>query len=89
MWQIASPPLAHVAAAPALQGYSSIAEFNLAQLATLAETANSTANSPTPSPFNLADLLTNDTAYKNLASLAKLGLNAAGKLRGLIDFKGC
>ncbi|KYB27789.1 mei-P26 [Tribolium castaneum] len=48
----------------------------LPQLATLAETSNSAATSPTP-PFNLADLLTSDTAYKNLASLAKLGLNAA------------
>ncbi|XP_064215138.1 B-box type zinc finger protein ncl-1 isoform X2 [Tribolium castaneum] len=47
----------------------------LPQLATLAETSNSAATSPTP-PFNLADLLTSDTAYKNLASLAKLGLNA-------------
>ncbi|XP_066145612.1 brain tumor protein [Euwallacea fornicatus] len=75
--QIASPPLAHVAAPAALQGYSSIAEFNIAQLATLAETANSTATSPTPPAFSLADLLINDTAYKNLASLAKLGLNAS------------
>ncbi|XP_044254790.1 B-box type zinc finger protein ncl-1-like isoform X2 [Tribolium madens] len=47
----------------------------LPQLATLAETSNSAATSPTP-PFNLADILTSDTAYKNLASLAKLGLNA-------------
>ncbi|XP_063923563.1 brain tumor protein isoform X2 [Zophobas morio] len=46
----------------------------LPQLATLAESTNSAATSPTP-PFNLADFLTSDTAYKNLASLAKLGLN--------------
>ncbi|XP_076252618.1 E3 ubiquitin-protein ligase meiotic P26 isoform X2 [Rhynchophorus ferrugineus] len=72
--QMGSPPLPHVSSTPNLQGYSSIAEFNLAQLATLAETSNSAATSPTP-PFNLADLLTNDTAFKNLASLAKLGLN--------------
>lgn len=77
--QISSPPLAHVAAAPALQGFSSIAEFNIAQLATLAETSNSAATSPSPQ-FNLADLLTNDTAYKNLASLAKLGLNTTDSI---------
>ncbi|XP_060531639.1 brain tumor protein-like [Cylas formicarius] len=63
-------------AAPTLQGFSSIAEFNLAQLATLAENSNSAGTSPTP-PFNFVDILTNDTAYKNLASLAKIGLNAA------------
>ncbi|XP_030759942.1 LOW QUALITY PROTEIN: brain tumor protein-like [Sitophilus oryzae] len=74
--QISSPPLPHVSSTPNLQGFSSIAEFNLAQLATLAETTNSAATSPTPQ-FNLADLLTNDTAYKNLASLAKLGLNGS------------
>ncbi|CAG9819798.1 unnamed protein product [Phaedon cochleariae] len=71
-----TPPLPHVNAA-AMQGFSSIAEYNLAQLATLAETSHSAATSPTPAGFNLADLLTNDTAYKNLASLAKLGLTAA------------
>uniref|UniRef100_A0AAR5P9F8 B box-type domain-containing protein n=1 Tax=Dendroctonus ponderosae TaxID=77166 RepID=A0AAR5P9F8_DENPD len=73
--QLASPPLPQVSTTPAPQGYSSFAEFNIAQLATLAETANSAATSPTPPTFNIADLLTNDTAYKNLASLAKLGLN--------------
>lgn len=76
-----SPPLPQVntaTAAPGMSGFSSIAEYNLAQLATLAETTNSAATSPTP-PFNLADILTSDTAYKNLASLAKLGLNA-GKI---------
>ncbi|XP_063923565.1 B-box type zinc finger protein ncl-1 isoform X3 [Zophobas morio] len=74
-----SPPLPQVntaAAASAMPGFSSIAEYNLAQLATLAESTNSAATSPTP-PFNLADFLTSDTAYKNLASLAKLGLNTA------------
>ncbi|XP_057651970.1 B-box type zinc finger protein ncl-1 isoform X1 [Diorhabda carinulata] len=70
-----SPPIPHVNS-NALQGFSSIAEYNLQQLATLAETNNSAATSPTAT-FNIADLLTNDTAYKNLASLAKLGLNAA------------
>ncbi|CAG9765507.1 unnamed protein product [Ceutorhynchus assimilis] len=70
-----SSPLPHVTATPALQGFSSIAEFNLAQLATLAETTNGVATAQSPPAFNLADLLINDTAYKNLASLAKLGLN--------------
>lgn len=72
-----SPPLSSVntTAVATMPGFSSIAEYNLAQLATLAENTNSPAASPT-SPFNLADLLTTDTAYKNLASLAKLGLNA-------------
>lgn len=75
-----SPPLQHVNST-ALQGFSSIAEYNIAQLATLAETTSSAATSPTPATgaFNLADLLNNDTAYKNLASLAKLGLTANGK----------
>ncbi|KAJ8972529.1 hypothetical protein NQ317_013844, partial [Molorchus minor] len=68
-----SPPIPHVNST-ALQGFS---KYNLAQLATLAETANSTATSPATTPFNLADLLTNDTAYKNLASLAKLGLTGS------------
>ncbi|XP_023011486.2 E3 ubiquitin-protein ligase meiotic P26 isoform X1 [Leptinotarsa decemlineata] len=71
-----SPPLPNVNST-ALQGFSSIAEYNLAQLATLAETTNSAATSPSPGPFNLVDLLNNDTAYKNLASLAKLGLTAS------------
>ncbi|KAJ8964043.1 hypothetical protein NQ314_005184 [Rhamnusium bicolor] len=74
-----SPPLPHVNST-ALQGFSSIAEYNLAQLATLAETTNSAATSPTPTAFNLADLLTNDTAYKNLASLAKLGLTSTARV---------
>ncbi|KAL1506022.1 hypothetical protein ABEB36_005459 [Hypothenemus hampei] len=75
--QMSSPPLQQVAATTTLQGYSSIAEFNLAQLATLAESTNSAATSPTPPAFNLSDLLNNDMAYKNLASLAKLGLNTS------------
>lgn len=64
----------------ALQGFSSIAEYNIAQLASLAENtaAASTATSPTP-PFTLSEIFTNDTAYKNLQSLAKLGgLNTTG-----------
>ncbi|CAH1981195.1 unnamed protein product [Acanthoscelides obtectus] len=72
-----SPPLPHVNNT-AIQGFNSIAEYNLAQLATLAETTNSAAASPSPTPFTLADILTNDTAYKNLASLAKLGLTGTG-----------
>lgn len=77
-----SPPLPHVNS-NALQGFSSIAEYNIAQLATLAETTHSAATSPTPATgtFNLAELLTNDTAYKNLASLAKLGLTTNGKYK--------
>lgn len=71
-----SPPIAPVNTAT-LQGFSSFAEYNIAALASLAEN-NSTATSPTSS-FTLAELLTNDTAYKNLASLAKLGLNAGNK----------
>lgn len=65
-----SPPVS----GNALQGFTSIAEYNIAALATLAEN-NSNATSPSP-PFTLAELFTNDTAYKNLASLAKLGLNS-------------
>lgn len=80
-----SPPLPHVNSTT-LQGFSSIAEYNLAQLATLAETTGSAATSPTPTPFTLADLLTNDTAYKNLASLAKLGLSAAGKFNHIFSY---
>ncbi|CAH1105543.1 unnamed protein product [Psylliodes chrysocephalus] len=83
-----SPPLPHASSTAALQGFSSIAEYNLAQLATLAETTNSAATSPTAPPFNLADLLTNDTAYKNLASLAKLGLTANDPLTNILPSTG-
>ncbi|VEN38146.1 unnamed protein product [Callosobruchus maculatus] len=72
-----SPPLPHVNNT-AIQGFNSIAEYNLAQLATLAENTNTPTPSPSPTPFTLADILTNDTAYKNLASLAKLGLGGTG-----------
>ncbi|KAF5304532.1 hypothetical protein FQA39_LY09583 [Lamprigera yunnana] len=68
-----SPP-AQVNTAATL-GFSSMAEYNIAQLASLAETTASAATSPSPSFSALADLFTTDTAYKNLASLAKLGLN--------------
>lgn len=68
-----SPPIPPVSG-NALQGFSSMAEYNIAALASLAENS-STATSPSP-PFTLAELLTNDTAYKNLASLAKLGFNS-------------
>lgn len=57
--------------------FNSFGEYNLAQLATLAENNVSTATSPTP-PFSLSELFTTDTAYKNLQSLAKLGLNTTG-----------
>lgn len=70
-----SPPVPQI---NTLQGYSSMAEYNIAQLASLAESSASAATSPTP-PF-LSDLFNTDTAYKNLQSLAKLGLNATGKL---------
>lgn len=71
-----SPPVPQINAA--LQGFSSIAEYNIAQLASLAENNTSTATSPTP-PFTLAELFNTDTAYKNLQSLAKLGqINSAG-----------
>ncbi|KAL3265607.1 hypothetical protein HHI36_009811 [Cryptolaemus montrouzieri] len=70
-----SPPLPAPVSTPSLQGFSSIAEYNLTQLATLAETSTSSNTSPSPQ-FNLAELLNNDTACKNLASLAKLGLNS-------------
>ena len=70
-----SPPVPQINTS--IQGFSSIAEYNIAQLASLAETSASAATSPTP-PFTLAELFTTDTAYKNLQSLAKLGLNASG-----------
>nr|XP_022908661.1 brain tumor protein [Onthophagus taurus] len=75
-----SPPVTQINAAP-LQGFSRIAEYNIAQLATLADAnaaaaaAASAATSPTQ--FTLADLFNTDTAYKNLHSLAKLGLNSS------------
>lgn len=69
-----SPPVPQINAA--LQGFSSIAEYNIAQLASLAESSASAATSPTP-PF-LSELFNTDTAYKNLQSLAKLGLNNTG-----------
>ncbi|KAK9758969.1 B-box zinc finger [Popillia japonica] len=68
-----SPPVSQINSA--LQGFTSIAEYNIAQLASLAENNASAATSPTP-PFSLAELFTTDTAYKNLQSLAKLGLNS-------------
>lgn len=68
-----SPPLPPQVAAGSLQGFNTIAEYNLAQLASLAETSPTAATSPTQQ-FTIADLLTNDTACRNLASLAKLGL---------------
>ncbi|XP_044747869.1 brain tumor protein-like isoform X1 [Coccinella septempunctata] len=69
-----SPPLPPPVNTASLQGFSSIAEYNLTQLATLAETSTSNNTSPSPQ-FSLVELLNNDTACKNLASLAKLGLN--------------
>lgn len=86
-----SPPVAP-AVANSLQGFSSIAEYNLQQLASLAEkadmvepvvsihnhaTANpSSAPSPTPS-FTLADLFTGDI---NTANTAYHNLQALAKL---------
>lgn len=73
-----SPPMASVPPTTPY-GFTSIAEYNLQQLATLAERETSTAPSPTPS-FTLADLFTGDlssanNALNNLQALAKLGLN--------------
>ncbi|XP_050511376.1 brain tumor protein isoform X2 [Diabrotica virgifera virgifera] len=71
-----SPPLPHVNSNQGFsQGFSSIAEYNIAQLATLAENTNSAATSPTTAPFNIADILNNDTAFKNIATLVKLAEN--------------
>ncbi|XP_017786187.1 PREDICTED: brain tumor protein [Nicrophorus vespilloides] len=64
-----SPPVSQIN--QGLQGFSSIAEYNLAQLASLAETNESTTTSSNTQPL-FTDLFT-DTAYKNLQSLAKLG----------------
>lgn len=72
-----SPPVSQINST--LQGFTSIAEYNIAQLASLAENNASAATSPTP-PFSLAELFTTDTAYKNLQSLAKLGLNNTGNV---------
>ncbi|KAK5644293.1 hypothetical protein RI129_008138 [Pyrocoelia pectoralis] len=70
--QHSPPPQVNAAA---LQGFSSMAEYNIAQLASLAESTVSAATSPSPSFTALADLFTTENAYKNLASLAKLGFN--------------
>lgn len=67
-----------VNAAAALQGFSSMAEYNLTQLANLAENTASAATSPNASFSALTELFATDAAYKNLASLAKLGLGSAG-----------
>lgn len=61
-----------------LQGFTSMAEYNIAQLASLAESNASGTTSPSQPFSTLADLFSTDTAYKNLASLAKLGLNNTG-----------
>ncbi|CAH0560221.1 unnamed protein product [Brassicogethes aeneus] len=63
------PPLSQVTSS-ALQH---LAGYNINQLATMTESVGSAATSPTPQ-FILADLLANDNACRNLASLAKLGL---------------
>ncbi|XP_044727695.1 B-box type zinc finger protein ncl-1 isoform X2 [Chrysoperla carnea] len=73
-----SPPMAPVPQTP--YGFTSMAEYNLQQLASLAERETSAAPSPTPS-FTLADLFTGDlssanNALNNLQALAKLGLNS-------------
>lgn len=72
-----SPPVVQPVTAPNLQGYATIAEYNIAALASLADSNTSTAASPTPPPpFPFAEFLTSENAYKNLASLAKLGLSS-------------
>ncbi|XP_019869888.1 tripartite motif-containing protein 2 isoform X2 [Aethina tumida] len=78
-----SPPLPPQVAAGSLQGFNTIAEYNLAQLASLAETSPTAATSPTQQ-FTIADLLTNDTACRNLASLAKLGLGGTNSAASTI-----
>nr|CAH7739647.1 unnamed protein product [Callosobruchus chinensis] len=82
-----SPPLQHVNNT-AIQGLSRMAEFNLARLASLAETTDSSARSPSPTPLTLADILTSDTALKNLASLATLGLSGTADNGGAITTNG-
>ena len=72
-----------------LQGLTSIQEYNLQQLASLAEktdleAATGSVNpSPTP-PFSIADLITGDfnstNALHNLQALAKLTLNNQGEI---------
>lgn len=77
------PPPVTISPGP-IHGLTSIQEYNLQQLASLAEKVDivgdtgvvgSNSNpSPTPS-FNIADLLTGDHAINNLQALAKLGNN--------------
>lgn len=64
-----SPP----AQVNALQGFSSIAEYNIAQLASLAENTASASTTPSPSFSHFTDLFSTENAYKNLTSLCKLG----------------
>lgn len=76
-----------------LPGLTSIQEYNLQQLASLAEKTNldaatgSSNPSPTP-PFNLVDLLTGEfsstNAIHNLQALAKLTLNNQGETFGCL-----
>lgn len=75
-------PSSPLVVAPALPPLSSIAEYNLQQLASLAEKevpAPHALPPPPPQPFTLADLLAGDLsathAFNNLQALAKLGLN--------------
>lgn len=79
------PPPPPVTLSPGpIHGLTSIQEYNLQQLASLAEkveivgdtgvVGSSSNPSPTPS-FNLADLFAGDHAISNLQALAKLGNN--------------
>jgi tripartite motif-containing protein 2/3 len=83
----APPPVPQIA-----PGLTSIAEYNLQQLANLAEsdastditdsilqTAGANASVPPPTAFTLNDLISGDEhVLNNLQALAKLGLNGAG-----------
>lgn len=95
------PPPPPVAISPGpIHGFTSIQEYNLKQLASLAEKVDivgdtsvvgSNSNpSPTPS-FNIADLFTGDHAINNLQALAKLGNNLGnhGNVYSFITFLIC
>ncbi|XP_063992247.1 brain tumor protein isoform X1 [Diachasmimorpha longicaudata] len=77
----AGPPSVSLPPGPPMHGFTSIQEYNLQQLASLAEKVelNETSTNPSPTPsFTLADLLSGDLsstshAINNLQALAKLG----------------
>lgn len=74
-------PSVSLPSGPPMHGFTSIGEYNLQQLASLAENVelNETSTNPSPTPsFTLADLLSGDLsstshAINNLQALAKLG----------------